>query len=268
MQTNVNQKKSNSTINIYSYSDESVSSSNIILLSNSKSMATQEFLINEMEIGENLFVTSMTTPDFNGYIMGVYRGQPFCVLVGEESKKRFIYYGIDEQQSIPYDVMDGYGNLTRSGNLSEIGLGFYMDPDLPNKGTSVYDVNGAIFWMNPEISTEASATSGEIKIQNNVWQLIAIPRNGSNVKEYFVDRLATKYGLDSSLMIESCNAFFGSENKFRTYIPGVTNSGSSNNFPLVSHDDGADEITGFWVKTKDLTGLVDDVNNVKISWEA
>jgi hypothetical protein len=108
--------------------------------------------------------------------------------------------------------------------------------------------------------------SGTINLQNNRWQLIAIPVQDVKVKEYFVDRLADKYGLQPEEMIEICNAFFGSDNLFRSYIPGVTNPDSANNFPLVYNDNGSLEVTGFWVKMKDLTGLVPDVNDIVFEW--
>jgi len=115
-------------------------------------------------------------------------------------------------------------------------------------------------------SAGGGSCSGTIKIQNNAWQLIAIPRNVGNVKEYFVDRLATSYGVAPESLIDICNTYIGGEGRFRSYIPGVTNAATSNNFPLI-YDDGVNrEITGFWVKTFDFTAATGH-DALLFSWE-
>jgi len=114
--------------------------------------------------------------------------------------------------------------------------------------------------------SSSGTLSGTISLQNNRWQLIAIPVQEQNVKEYFVDRLAVKYNLAPKEMIEICNAFFGSDNLFRSYIPGVTNPNSPNNFPLVYNDNGNLEVTVFWVKLKDLSGIVPEPDNIVFDW--
>jgi hypothetical protein len=102
----------------------------------------------------------------------------------------------------------------------------------------------------------SNGCSGTIKIQNNAWQLIAIPKEDSKVKEYFVDALSSKYNCEATDIIDICSCYFGDEDRFRSYIPGVTKPETSNNFPLIYTDDTNNEITGFWVKTKDFSSLL------------
>lgn len=92
--------------------------------------------------------------------------------------------------------------------------------------------------------------SSSVRLQPNVWQLLAIPIRG-NIKEVFIDKLEATTGSPASQHIKIINTFFGDENLFRTFIPNQTNPLSSNNFPLVYNDNGYEEVTGFWVKTLD-----------------
>lgn len=103
---------------------------------------------------------------------------------------------------------------------------------------------------------------GTIKIQNNVWQMIAIPVRNVNIKEYFLDVLDSKIKVSDdtksvSDVIEVANCYLGNENQFRSYVPGFTNATSINNFPLVYNDEGNFEVTAFWIKTKNFTEFYD-----------
>jgi len=44
-------------------------------------------------------------------------------------------------------------------------------------------------------------------------------------------------------------------NKFLSFIPGVTNPTSENNFSLVMEDSGILEVLGFWAKVKDYYAI-------------
>ena len=105
---------------------------------------------------------------------------------------------------------------------------------------------------------------GQIKLNNNVWQLISIPVKGKNINDYFLAEVETKLNalattaahpsagsLTAADAIEVVNAYPGDLNSFLSFIPGVTNPASVNNFNLVRNDGvNIDEVAGFWVKMR------------------
>ena len=120
-----------------------------------------------------------------------------------------------------------------------------------------------------KISTGGSPQplSGTIQIEPLVWQQISIPvRYGyfdtssgdivcdgttiARVKNYVMDQIEHVTGLSISSVIEVANTFRGDDNFFRSYIPGITNPNSSNNFELAYDDSGNIEYAGFWIKSK------------------
>lgn len=164
-------------------------------------------------------------------------------------------------ETLGFTIVDNGGGVIQTGTLGSINTNFYqitlnqdaIEADqfsvvLPNYDTvsinSISDAN------NTDVPSK-----GTILLNSNVWQQIAIPVYDKNIKEEFCDRLAEKYNTDASDIIEICTAYFGSENKFRSYIPNVTSPNSSNNFPLIFTDGGSDEISGVWVKMKDLSSF-------------
>lgn len=105
--------------------------------------------------------------------------------------------------------------------------------------------------------------SGTIRLQRGKWQLISIPLEGKFVKEYLIDRLALQEAQDASDLIEVVNTYRGTEDKFFSYVVGVTADTSEGNFPLVYDDNGSKEIAGVWVKMKDYTHTTEDL---LLSW--
>ena len=262
-------KPKDSNVPIYSFSNKEINLFTAIKLLDNDSTLGIVHYPNSTEITPDFTATVFRTPSEDATVCAIYRGNP-AILISGSPKKRFIYYAVSEGLTIPYTNHDITGSDLSSGNLVELGLGFYyltMDINYPKSIVIVNDVPFVVSSTIEEV-IRPEGGSGEIKLSSNTWQLIAIPREGAKVKEYFCDRLSSKYGASSSDMIEVCSAFFGDENKFRSYIPGVTKASTSNNFPLVWDDDGRLEITGFWVKMKDLSAIVDDVDNVTLSWES
>ena len=115
--------------------------------------------------------------------------------------------------------------------------------------------------------TTPGSLSGSILIEPMVWQQISIPvRFGyfdtttgdivcdgttiSKVKNYVMDQIEYITGLSASNVIEVANTYRGDDNFFRSYIPGVTNPNSGNNFELAYDDSGNLEYAGFWIKSK------------------
>ncbi len=255
------------TVDLFVSTDNDVSTQcDIYKLLDDGTFTKEAYTPNIVEIDTNIYSTSYTLPNEDCTICVIFKKQPIVIRVGSPIAK-FIYYRIDENQDIPYQHYYLDGSMISTGSLNEAGSGFYYH-SVQDYPSSIIEVDNTPFRIKLPYDSASGATNGTITIQNNVWQLIAIPRTNANVKEYFVDRLASKYSVAPEDIIEICTAYFGDENKFRSYIPGVTNPLTTNNFPLVYSDGISDEVTGFWVKTKDMTGIVPDVNDVKFDWSS
>ncbi len=231
---------------------------------NSFSLLPHESTITEIE--EDIYSTSISLPDEDCIIIIKFKMQPIVIFVGNPPK-RFIYFGSEEGKEISYSHFKTDGDPIDNGDLIEIISGFYYH-DVRDNADSIIEIDEIPYRIKMPHCEGVGSTSGTVLLQHDVWQLLAIPRENVNVKEYFVDRIASKYSLAPEDMVDICTAYFGSENKFRSYIPGITNPLTENNFPLVFSDDGNLEITGFWVKLKDLTGLVPDVNDISFEWSS
>lgn len=130
--------------------------------------------------------------------------------------------------------------------------------------TTVKDSYGLETELVNEVSFETLAgggkANGRIRLNNNVWQLIAIPVEGKNVNDYFLNdieaQLQTYDGTKNITdIIEVTNSYPGHLDVFRSFVPGVTNPASENNFSLVVDDGSIKEVVGMWVKMKDYHAL-------------
>lgn len=115
------------------------------------------------------------------------------------------------------------------------------------------------------------ANSGRIKLNNNVWQLIAIPVEGQNINDYFLNNVEAQIQIyddtkDIEDVIEVVNAYPGHLDKFLSYVPGVTSTASENNFTLTVDDGSVKEVVGFWVKTKDYK-LITGGDDIIFEWD-
>ena len=114
--------------------------------------------------------------------------------------------------------------------------------------------------------------TGKIKLNNNVWQLIAIPVANKTVNEYFLNKVEAilktyDTNLTSADAIETCNAYPGQLNKFLSFVPGFTSAASEHNFSHVINDGiNINEVTAFWVKMKDYQTLTNG-DNIVVSWD-
>jgi len=111
--------------------------------------------------------------------------------------------------------------------------------------------------------------TGRIRLNNNVWQLIAVPVQNKNVNDYFLNNIEAQiqtYDGDKTVtdVIEVVNAYPGHRDKFFSFVPGVTNVSSESNFPLTIDDGSIKEVTAFWVKMKDYYSIT---NNEDIIFE-
>lgn len=224
-----------------------------------------QYTPNIQSIDTNLYSTDIVLPDYDCTLFILFKLEPIVISVGNPDKY-FIYYAKNENETIPYEHIYNNGSAISSGNLTELISGFYCHKVEGYSG-SIVIVDDIPYEVKIPYNTNKQ-NKGSIKIQNDVWQLISIPVKGVTVKEYFVDRLASKYSILPEDIVDICTAYFGDENRFRSYIPGITNPSTTNNFPLVYGDGLNLEITGFWVKTKDVTGLVPDINNIIFEWSS
>lgn len=116
------------------------------------------------------------------------------------------------------------------------------------------------------------------------WQLVVIPtvngyyNNGvirdstiSTIKNYVIDQLINKMGMnnenDLKEYIQICNSYVGRDqnSKFQSYLIGVTNPNTTNNFELAFSDSGNIEFTPFWINVIAKTGSFG--NLTPIDWE-
>ena len=217
------------------------------------------------EIFPGLFFATMSLQGVsNGYILGTFGGGSFCVSV-EATIPRVFFFNANQVDLLPetlgFTIVDNGGGVIQTGTLGSINTNFYqitlnqdvVDADQFSVMLSNYDavsINSISDANNTDVPSR-----GTILLNSNVWQQIAVPVYDKNIKEEFCDRLAAKYNTDASSIIEICTAYFGSENKFRSYIPDVTSPNLSNNFPLIFTDGDSFEISGIWVKMKDLSSF-------------
>jgi len=121
-------------------------------------------------------------------------------------------------------------------------------------------------------SSTTCTGSGSIRLNNNNWQLIAIPVDAKTIGDYFipkVDALIKAYDNTKSAsdVIEVCSAYPGHINKFLSYIPGFTLSTSEHNFSLIIADGvSIKEVTGFWVKVKNYYAITANTD-LLVAWD-
>lgn len=164
--------------------------------------------------------------------------------------------------------------------------GYPTTPDLTpkewvfnNEGTyrisaTAKDVYGLETTQSIIVTFNSSADcqgSGYIRLNNNNWQLIAIPIKTHTVGEYFINKVtAAVQALNPSKtatdVIEVASAYPGQVNKFLSFIPGFTLLTSDQNFSLMMSDGtSVNEITAFWVKCNNYYTFTNNTDIV-IEW--
>ncbi|MEA3451590.1 MAG: hypothetical protein U9Q83_06760 [Bacteroidota bacterium] len=128
-------------------------------------------------------------------------------------------------------------------------------------------INTAIF----ETMSGGGKANGRIKLNNNVWQLIAIPVEGHNINDYFLNDIQAQLQTfddtkDITDIVEVVNAYPGHLDKFLSFVPGVTSTASENNFTLMVDDGSIKEVVGFWVKIKDYHAITTDTDII-FNWD-
>lgn len=265
MITRIPHKKQLDTVHLYCvYIPETTPELKGLFIHDDGTLTTVDFSETEIsEISEGLFFAEIVVEDINGYLLGMFGDGSFCISVESEIPKVFVFNKNQVEISpstLEYTMIDNNGGVLQDGSLEEIDEGFYQillgQEAIEADQFVVLMADYAVKIVNSmsDADTSNAPSQGTILLNSNVWQQIAIPLYDSKIKD-FCDDVATKYGVNPSDIIEICTAYFGDENQFRSYIPGVTNADSDNNFPLIYTDAGNDEVSGIWVKTKDLSSI-------------
>jgi len=222
-------------------------------------------------VSTNLKKTTLTLPEENSTVVAFLNEEPVFMRVGAP-KIRFTFYAGQGQTglTIPYEMIDqDSGDTIESGNLIEFGEGLYgFNPE--NTGDAIIKCKGLVFPLRVPYVVDSSGMKGSIYLQKNAWMMLAVPKDNAKIYDDFIKPIEDEYGVTGSDLFEVFNAYpftegpNGSSRQFLSFIPGVTNTASSNNFQLIYEDsNGEKEITGFWCKTKDYDGEV-----ITYNWDA
>jgi len=207
-------------------------------------------------IGNGHKKTNVTTPDEDCIIMGKFNEYPVIFNVGQPVVK-FIHYNGETGLTIPIERMKDDGTIVETGNLTELGNGFYyhVPSDL---GLSIYMIDGESHLMQvPYLGSAADSLSGSILLQKDTWMLCAVPIDGK-IYEDFIQKIETKYSVAGKDIFEVFNAYPATDTQsaeFLSFTPAVTSPLTKHNFPLKMVDStNNDEVIGFWIKTKNYAG--------------
>jgi len=221
-------------------------------------------------LSTNLKKSTLTLPTVHCTLVSFLNDEPVFIRVGTP-KIRFTFFAGKNAtgQLIPYEMISQVdGSIVESGNLSEYGYGLYGFVPI-NTGPYIIKCQGLVFPLRVPYVANAAGTSGKIYLQENAWQMLAIPKKGAKIYEDFVLPIETQTGLLGSQIFEVFNAYpyINTQNReFLSFVPGTTNPASKHNFQFIYTDvNGEDEISGFWCKTKAYTALTGGVT-IDYSW--
>jgi hypothetical protein len=222
-------------------------------------------------LSTNLKKSTVTLPTEHSTVVSFLNEEPVFMRVGAP-KIRFTFFAGRTQTglTIPYEMVNQTdGSSIESGNLMEYGQGLYgFNP--VNTGDAIIKCKGLVFPLRVPYTVDAAGMQGSIYLQKNAWMMLAVPKENAKIYEDFIQPIETQSGLTATDLFEVFNAYpytegpNGSSRQFLSFVPGVTNPASSNNFQLIYEDlAGEKEISGFWVKTKDYAG-----DTITFNWDA
>jgi len=212
--------------------------------------------VNITEVATGLYKQTVTLPEHDCIVFMKFNGDVMFLRVGVPVVEMMWYSGVSD--AVTYDRLDVNGSSIENGTLDYRGQGVHSFKPNDNE-YSIICVDGEKQSLDvPYVACDSE--SGQILLQRGVWQMIAI-NNDSKVAEYFCDRLADQEGVAAKDLIEVVNTYRGSDNKFLSYIPGITAKTSVNNFTLSYNDESESnrEISAFWVKTREWAHTADDI---------
>ena len=215
--------------------------------------------VSAIDIDNGFFTFEIQTPDEDCFIFTKQGNNIGINRVGNPDILVIVCF--DEDETIPYKQYDMDGAELDSGDMNEIGAGFYyIEPAKLQK--SFFNIaNGLIVTL--KVPYNAGAKKGTISLESNRFEMISIPVKGKTVEEYFLAKVEEVTGKSASESIEFVKAYPSnsvSSGKYLIFIPDVTKSQSASNFKLVEDDNGEDATVPFLVKTKEFE------DNIVIEW--
>ena len=215
--------------------------------------------VSAIDIDNGFFTFEIQTPDEDCFIFTKQGNNIGINRVGNPDILVIVCF--DEDETISYKQYDMDGAELDSGDMNEIGAGFYyIEPAKLQK--SFFNIaNGLIVTL--KVPYNAGAKKGTISLESNRFEMISIPVKGKTVEEYFLAKVEEVTGKSASESIEFVKAYPSnsvSSGKYLIFIPDVTKSQSASNFKLVEDDNGEDATVPFLVKTKKFE------DNIVIEW--
>ncbi len=268
-------RSKNELTKIFLHSNELIPTVTVYKVNNTPTISNIPGPYTVNNITTDYYTCDITTPNEDCYLCIKFGTKPIFIRVGNPTLY-FLYYGINISQTIPYrQRLASNGSIHSSGNLSELNYGFYYCSPSTTDLSIIEIKDGATTgWMDHllKLPYTSSTSSGQIEIEPNIWQLIAIPIEfgyyniptsslihdsitQAKIKNYVLDQLEDKYcppATDISDLIEVANAYFGDNNFFYNFVPTITPTSSVHNFPLTYTDNTTGtykEVTGFWIKS-------------------
>jgi len=210
---------------------------------------------NIITLADGIFTQyTFTAPNEDCYAIVVLNGLSQFFRVGSPTTRIFVY-GNDVGEIIDYTLYDFDGNQVSSGQLDDIGNGYYAHK-LSETGDFIFaidDLAPEAIHSNYVLDVSSTKMNGKVRLEPDRWMMLSLPIDGAKISD-FVTAIENKYGMDGSDLFRVFSAFpsVADEQKgeMLDFIPGVTPVGSKYNFNLMYNDNGDYEITGFWVKTK------------------
>jgi hypothetical protein len=219
-------------------------------------------------LGANLRKSNITLPNENCTVCAMLNDEPIFMRVGAPKIRFTFFEGKGKTgKTIPYEqINESDGSVIESGNLQEFGEGLYgFTPSFT--GNSIIKCRGLVFPLRVPYFTESAGMSGSIYLQKNAWMMLAVPKENAKIYDDVISPIENATGLSGDQIFEVFNAYpyIDSQNReFLSFVPGVTNVLSKNNFQLIYEDEnGEKEITGFWCRTKDYPG-----DTITFNWDA
>ena len=212
-------------------------------------------------IADNHYTQEVTMPNEACIVVVIINKAQYAVLLVNTPVPTVVYVRYGYEDDVPITRFNLDGDVLDDEVMSYRGNGIHTFVPSTNE-LSVVNVDGNRSGLSA--IPYPKTMNGSVLLQRGVWQMVAVPVTDVNVAEYFCDALAEQEGVEASDLIEVVNTYRGSDNKFKSYIPGTTLKSSVNNFSLIYDDNGYMEISAMWVKT---TAWEHTDEDILFNWE-